>query len=152
MILEAIESKRPPLAVCGHIHEAWDTEDEVGEPTKVINPGPSGPADRDLILAPKLAPRDDWDDPPRSRDEWRVPRDQPPRPRRARRHPLRARCTICRLDDEARKLRGGLKRSSARRSAYVFIYAWHEESAREAERASSSTSLEDEGPRSGRYG
>jgi uncharacterized protein len=40
-ILEAIEAKRPPLAVCGHIHEAWGAEDEVG-PTKVINLGPSG--------------------------------------------------------------------------------------------------------------
>jgi uncharacterized protein len=40
-ILEAIESKRPPLAVCGHIHEAWGAEDEVG-PTTVINLGPSG--------------------------------------------------------------------------------------------------------------
>jgi uncharacterized protein len=40
-ILETIETKRPPLAVCGHIHEAWGTEDEVGE-TKVINLGPSG--------------------------------------------------------------------------------------------------------------
>jgi uncharacterized protein len=40
-ILKAIESKRPPLAVCGHIHEAWGAEDEVG-PTKVINLGPSG--------------------------------------------------------------------------------------------------------------
>jgi uncharacterized protein len=40
-ILEAIEAKRPPLAVCGHIHEAWGAEDEVGE-TRVINLGPSG--------------------------------------------------------------------------------------------------------------
>jgi Icc-related predicted phosphoesterase len=40
-ILEAIESKRPPLAVCGHIHEAWGAEDEVGS-TTVINLGPSG--------------------------------------------------------------------------------------------------------------
>jgi Icc-related predicted phosphoesterase len=40
-ILEAIEAKRPPLAVCGHIHEAWGAEDDVG-PTKVINLGPSG--------------------------------------------------------------------------------------------------------------
>jgi uncharacterized protein len=40
-ILEAIETKRPPLAVCGHIHEAWGAEDEVGE-TRVINLGPSG--------------------------------------------------------------------------------------------------------------
>ena len=40
-ILDAIEAKRPPLAVCGHIHEAWGAEDEVGS-TKVINLGPSG--------------------------------------------------------------------------------------------------------------
>jgi Icc-related predicted phosphoesterase len=40
-ILDAIESKRPPLAICGHIHEAWGAEDEVG-PTTVINLGPSG--------------------------------------------------------------------------------------------------------------
>jgi uncharacterized protein len=40
-ILEAIAAKRPPLAVCGHIHEAWGDEDEVG-PTQVINLGPSG--------------------------------------------------------------------------------------------------------------
>jgi Icc-related predicted phosphoesterase len=40
-ILEAIEAKRPQLAVCGHIHEAWGTEDEIG-PTRVMNLGPSG--------------------------------------------------------------------------------------------------------------
>ena len=40
-ILDAIESKRPPLAVCGHIHESWGEEDEVGS-TNVINPGPGG--------------------------------------------------------------------------------------------------------------
>jgi Icc-related predicted phosphoesterase len=40
-ILAAIESKRPKLAVCGHIHEAWGSEDEIG-PTHVINLGPSG--------------------------------------------------------------------------------------------------------------
>lgn len=40
-ILEAIELKRPRLAVCGHIHEAWGAEDEIGS-TQVINLGPSG--------------------------------------------------------------------------------------------------------------
>jgi Icc-related predicted phosphoesterase len=40
-ILEAIESKRPPVAVCGHIHESWGAESEVG-PTRVFNLGPRG--------------------------------------------------------------------------------------------------------------
>jgi Icc-related predicted phosphoesterase len=40
-ILEAIEAKRPRLAVCGHIHESWGTESEIGS-TPVINLGPSG--------------------------------------------------------------------------------------------------------------
>jgi Icc-related predicted phosphoesterase len=42
-ILEAIEAKRPWLAVCGHIHESWGAESEIG-PTRVINLGPSGTA------------------------------------------------------------------------------------------------------------
>jgi uncharacterized protein len=40
-ILSTIEEKQPKLAVCGHIHEAWGAEDQVG-PTTVINLGPSG--------------------------------------------------------------------------------------------------------------
>lgn len=40
-ILSAIESKRPRLAVCGHIHEAWEQEDQVG-PTTIVNLGPTG--------------------------------------------------------------------------------------------------------------
>jgi uncharacterized protein len=40
-ILDAIEAKRPKLALCGHIHEAWGAEDRIG-PTTVINLGPSG--------------------------------------------------------------------------------------------------------------
>ncbi len=40
-ILAAIESARPKLAVCGHIHESWGEESKIGE-TEVVNLGPSG--------------------------------------------------------------------------------------------------------------
>jgi uncharacterized protein len=40
-LLQAIEAKRPRLAVCGHIHESWGCESEVG-PTPVHNLGPTG--------------------------------------------------------------------------------------------------------------
>jgi Icc-related predicted phosphoesterase len=40
-VLEAIESKRPEVAVCGHIHESWGAESEIGS-TPVYNLGPSG--------------------------------------------------------------------------------------------------------------
>jgi Icc-related predicted phosphoesterase len=40
-LLAAIEEKQPRLAVCGHIHESWGCESEVGE-TPVRNLGPSG--------------------------------------------------------------------------------------------------------------
>ncbi|HYU15776.1 MAG TPA: metallophosphoesterase family protein [Candidatus Acidoferrum sp.] len=42
-ILEAIEAKQPRIAVCGHIHESWGAQSEVG-PTWVMNLGPSGTA------------------------------------------------------------------------------------------------------------
>jgi uncharacterized protein len=40
-VLEAIEQKQPRLAVCGHIHESWGTESEIGS-TRVFNLGPEG--------------------------------------------------------------------------------------------------------------
>jgi Icc-related predicted phosphoesterase len=40
-LLEAIEEKRPLIAVCGHIHESWGCESEIGE-TMVRNLGPNG--------------------------------------------------------------------------------------------------------------
>jgi Icc-related predicted phosphoesterase len=40
-VLRTIESKRPRLTVCGHIHESWGTEATVGG-TRVVNLGPEG--------------------------------------------------------------------------------------------------------------
>jgi uncharacterized protein len=40
-LLQAIEQKRPRLAVCGHIHESWGCQSQVGE-TPVHNLGPNG--------------------------------------------------------------------------------------------------------------
>ena len=40
-VLRAIESRRPRLALCGHIHESWGEQSRIG-PTQVINLGPEG--------------------------------------------------------------------------------------------------------------
>jgi len=40
-VLHAIESKRPRLALCGHVHESWGQESRIGS-TRVINLGPQG--------------------------------------------------------------------------------------------------------------
>jgi len=40
-LLAAIEEKRPRLAVCGHIHESWGCESQIGE-EPVCNLGPTG--------------------------------------------------------------------------------------------------------------
>jgi Icc-related predicted phosphoesterase len=40
-ILDAIARREPPLAVCGHIHEAWGQRSQIG-PTEIANLGPAG--------------------------------------------------------------------------------------------------------------
>ncbi len=40
-LLEAIEARRPRLAVCGHIHESWGCESRIGT-TPLRNLGPRG--------------------------------------------------------------------------------------------------------------
>ena len=40
-VLEAIQRRQPPLALCGHIHESWGEESRIG-PTRVVNLGPEG--------------------------------------------------------------------------------------------------------------
>jgi Icc-related predicted phosphoesterase len=40
-LAQAIEQKRPRLAVCGHIHESWGCQSRIGE-TPVRNLGPDG--------------------------------------------------------------------------------------------------------------
>lgn len=40
-ILSAIETKRPPLVVCGHIHQCWGQETVIGD-SQVVNLGPEG--------------------------------------------------------------------------------------------------------------
>jgi hypothetical protein len=72
----------------------------------------------------------DRDEPPRDRDEWRVEvaldEDQNGATLSEALHHLQ-------LDNEARKLLGGSV-IVTRDGRFVFIYAWHEESAQEAER------------------
>lgn len=40
-LLQAIEQKQPRLAVCGHIHESWGCQSQIGK-TPVRNLGPKG--------------------------------------------------------------------------------------------------------------
>jgi len=40
-LLSAIEARRPVLAVCGHIHESWGCQSQIGE-TPIRNLGPTG--------------------------------------------------------------------------------------------------------------
>ncbi len=40
-LLQAIEDKRPRLAVCGHIHESWGCQSQIAE-TPLYNLGPAG--------------------------------------------------------------------------------------------------------------
>jgi hypothetical protein len=72
----------------------------------------------------------DWEAPPRGRDEWRVEvaldEEQHAGSLSDRLHELQ-------LDDEARKVLGGSV-IVTRDGRFLFIYAWHQESAQEAER------------------
>jgi len=72
----------------------------------------------------------DWNDPPRSREEWRVEvaldRDQHADTLSGALHDLQ-------LDNEARRRLGGSV-IVTRDGPFVFVYAWHEQSAEEAER------------------
>jgi hypothetical protein len=72
----------------------------------------------------------EWNDPPRSRDEWRV---EVALDEEQQSDSLAEGLHNLKLDDEARKLLGGSV-IVTRDGRFIFIYAWHEESAREAER------------------
>jgi hypothetical protein len=72
----------------------------------------------------------DWNDPPRSRDEWRV---EVALDKEQHGDSLSDRLHEAQLDNEARKRLGGSV-IVTRDGRFIFIYAWHEESAQEAER------------------
>jgi hypothetical protein len=72
----------------------------------------------------------DWNDPPRNRDEWRV---EVALDKEQHGDSLSDRLHEAQIDDEARKRLGGSV-IVTRDGRFIFIYAWHEESAREAER------------------
>ena len=71
-----------------------------------------------------------WEDPPRSRDEWRV---EVTLDEEQHGDSLSEGLRNLQIDDEARKRIGGSVIVTRDGSA-LYIYAWHEESAREAER------------------
>ena len=72
----------------------------------------------------------EWNDPPRSRDEWRV---EVALDEEQHGDSLSKRLHEVQLDNEARKRLGGSV-IVTRDGRFLFFYAWHEESAREAER------------------
>ena len=72
----------------------------------------------------------DWNEPPRSRDEWRV---EVALDKEQHLDSLTDRLHELQLDDEARRRLGGSV-IVTRDGRFLFIYAWHEESAQEAER------------------
>jgi hypothetical protein len=72
----------------------------------------------------------EWNDQPRSRDEWRV---EVALDEEQQSDSLAEGLHNLELDDEARKLLGGSV-IVTRDGRFIFIYAWHEESAEEAER------------------
>src|SRR3954468_8793087 len=82
----------------------------------------------------------DRDDPPRSRDEWRV---EVALDGAEHADTLSAALHDLQLDDEARKLLGGSV-IVTRDGSFIFVYAWHQDSAQEAERVVKHI-MEDEG-------
>jgi hypothetical protein len=77
-----------------------------------------------------VAPVNRSEDPPRSRDEWRV---EVALDEEQHGDSLTERLHNVQLDNEARKRLGGSV-IVTRDGRFLFLYAWHEESAREAER------------------
>ncbi len=71
-----------------------------------------------------------WEDPPRSRDEWRV---EVTLDEEQHGDSLSEGLRNLQIDDEARKRIGGSV-IVTRDGSSLYVYAWHEESAREAER------------------
>ena len=41
VIRQVVETKRPKLVVCGHIHDSWEQQEQIGDST-IINAGPNG--------------------------------------------------------------------------------------------------------------